>query len=197
MNKKLICIGALALVIGACSSNKAPTSGSNDPYASSSNSASNSNTSGYDSGADANVTTTNNDGSNNSGQDALSSNSVYFDTNRYDVDAKYDAVVNYNANYLAGSPAAHVKVVGNTDDVGSVEYNLALGQRRADSVKKALISKGAGSQQIEATSNGKLVEKFSNADEDGRSQNRRTDVIYNKKAPVGYYLDSNGLPAIK
>ncbi|MDD3266674.1 MAG: OmpA family protein [Burkholderiales bacterium] len=197
MNKKLLCIGALTLAIGACSSNKAPTSGSNDPYANSSNSAANSNSSGYDSGADANVTTSNNDGNNSGSENTLSSNSVYFDTNRYDVDVKYDAVVNYNSDYLANNPSAHVKVEGSTDDVGSVEYNLALGQRRADAVKKSLIAKGANSGQIEATSNGKLVEKFSNADEEGRAQNRRADVTYTKKAPVGYYLNSNGLPAIK
>lgn len=194
MNKKILCVSVLSLSLFACASNKAATS--NDPYTSSSSNQASTTNSGYDNGADANVTTTNNDG-NSSGENIIAENAVYFDVDKYDVGSQYDAVINYNANYLAGKTAAHIRIEGNTDDSGSVEYNLALGQRRADSVKKALISKGAGSGQIEATSNGKLMPKFSNDTMDGKAQNRRSDIVYTSQAPVGYYVNNNQLPAIK
>lgn len=190
INKKILGAGLLGLLMVACSSNKNPSptySSANNPY-------------------DNTVTTTDTtinpvdvDSGNNANPNGLNqaTNAIYFGINRYDVDAQYDTVVSYNADYLAAHKVAHVKVDGNTDDTGSVEYNLALGQRRADAVKRALIAKGANETQIEAISNGKLLAKFSNSTDDGRSQNRRTDIVYTKQAPAGYHLDQNGLPVVK
>lgn len=190
INKKILGAGLLGLLMVACSSNKTPSptySSANNPY-------------------DNTVTTTDTtinpvdaDSGNNANPNGLNqaTNAVYFGINRYDVDAQYDTVVSYNSDYLAAHKVAHVKVDGNTDDTGSVEYNLALGQRRADAVKRALIAKGANETQIEAISNGKLLAKFSNSTDDGRSQNRRTDIVYTKQAPAGYHLDQNGLPVVK
>lgn len=190
MNNKLLCIGALSLSVIACSSNQAPAASAN----SAANNAS-------DVVVAAPVTDTSNmhttDNSNGNNGLNQASNSVYFGVNRYDVDSQYDSVVSYNSNYLASHQGAAIKVEGNTDDTGSIEYNLALGQRRADAVKKALIAKGASVTQIEATSNGKMLAKFSNDSEDGRGQNRRSDIVYTKQAPTGYYLNQNELPAIK
>src|SRR6185437_9721266 len=70
-------------------------------------------------------------------------NSVYFGFDQYDIKEGYTGIVKANADHLVATPAAKVQVQGNTDAVGSVEYNLALGQRRADAVKKALIADGA------------------------------------------------------
>ena len=134
---------------------------------------------------------------NNNANADQATNSVYFGVDQYNVDNQYDSVIDYNANYLASHNGASVKVAGNTDDTGSVEYNLALGQRRADAVKKALIAKGANMNHIEAVSNGKLIAKFSNASDDGRAKNRRTDIIFTKQQPASYHLDANGLQGCK
>lgn len=65
-------------------------------------------------------------------------------------------------------------------------------------MKKSLIGKGVNIKQIEAISNGKLMVKFSNASNDGRAKNRRSDIIYTSgQKPAGYSVNANGLPAIK
>lgn len=189
MKKKLLCVGVLSLSLFACASNQGASS-SNQPVAQTNPSdASNLNGSAADT-----TTITNNDGMNNQ----QATNSVYFAVDHYTVDNQYDALINQNATYLAGHTAAHVKVAGNTDDTGSVEYNLALGQRRADATKMALVAKGANIKQIEAISNGKLMAKFSNASDDERSKNRRADIIYTSgQKPAGYHLDAMGLPVLQ
>ena len=123
-------------------------------------------------------------------------NSVYFDFNKYDIKDGYAGLVKANSTYLSSTAAAKVQVQGNTDDIGSVEYNLALGQKRADAVKKALIADGASAKQIEAVSYGKLKAKYANDTDAGRSENRRSDVVYKAGQPSGYSLDSNGLPMV-
>ena len=191
MNKKILLTGVLSLSLIACASNQAssanqPTTQLIQPESGNT----------YSSVNDADNATMISNNNNNLNADQAT-NSVYFGTDQYSVDEQYASVVGYNANYLASHGAAMVKVEGNTDDSGSVEYNLALGQRRADAVKKSLIAKGANMNQIEAISNGKLVEKFSNASDDSRAKNRRSDIIFTKQKPPGYSLNSNGLPVIK
>ena len=192
MNKKFWSIGLLSLSLMACASNQAASS-SNQPTTPLNQSESSSNM--YNPATDADTTTI----SNNSNLNAdHATNSVYFAVDQYSVDEQYASVIGYNANYLASHGTTIVRVEGNTDDTGSVEYNLALGQRRADAVKKSLIGKGANIKQIEAISNGKLMVKFSNASDDGRAKNRRTDIIYTSgQKPAGYSVNANGLPIIK
>lgn len=121
---------------------------------------------------------------------ATSHNSVYFAFNKYDIKDQYQGIVSANGMYLVGHTDAEVQVQGNTDDIGSVEYNLALGQRRADAVKKALVAAGASPAQIEAVSYGKLKPKYANDTDAMRAQNRRSDMVYKKMQPSGYSLDS-------
>ena len=123
-------------------------------------------------------------------------NSVYFGFNQFDIKDGYNGIVKANSDYLASTATAKVQIQGNTDDIGSVEYNLALGQKRADAVKKALVAGGASASQIEATSNGKLKPKFPNDTDSSRAQNRRADVMFKSDQPKGYSEDSNGLPMV-
>ena len=175
MNQKnLLAIMVAGLSLIACSSNQAPISApvASQPIVSND--------------------THNNDMSNNK-----VNNSVYFAFDKYDINNQYQDLVVKNANYLMTNKSSSVKVEGNTDDIGSVEYNLALGQKRSDAVKKALVSLGATPSQVEATSNGKLRPKFSNNSENDRSQNRRSDIMYEKSPINGYSLDQSGLPTIQ
>ncbi|MBY0378434.1 MAG: OmpA family protein [Gammaproteobacteria bacterium] len=123
-------------------------------------------------------------------------NSVYFGFNLYDIKDGYTGIIKANADNLASNPTAKVQIQGNTDDIGSVEYNLALGQRRADAVKKALVADGAGAKQVEAVSYGKLKPKYPNDNDASRAQNRRSDIVYKSGQPNGYSEDSSGLPMV-
>lgn len=127
---------------------------------------------------------------------ASNHNSVYFAFNQYDIQDSYTGIIKANADFLAAHTDAQVQLQGNTDDIGSVEYNLALGQKRADTVKKALVADGISAKQIEAVSYGKLKPKYTNDNDASRAQNRRTDIVYKNNQPSGYSLDSNNLPVV-
>lgn len=110
----------------------------------------------------------------------LAKRSVYFPL---DVDSVQDAdkpVVQAHGKYLSGHGDRKMRVEGNADERGSSEYNLALGQRRADNVKKSLVLSGAKDAQIEATSYGEERPKAIGHDEAAWSQNRRADLNYAK-----------------
>jgi peptidoglycan-associated lipoprotein len=107
--------------------------------------------------------------------------SVYFDFDKYTVKPEFDAVVADHGKFLAANPNVSIKVEGNTDDQGSAEYNLALGQKRAQAVITALKTQGVKDSQMEAVSFGKEKPKASGTDADSRAQNRRADMAYPSK----------------
>ena len=108
----------------------------------------------------------------------LSKRSVYFDYDKYDVKAEYKDLVAAHAKFLTNNRKFKMLVQGNTDDRGSREYNLALGQKRADSIKKMLTLLGAGEDQVEAVSLGEEKPKNEGADDAARAENRRGDMLY-------------------
>ncbi len=108
----------------------------------------------------------------------LSKRNVFFDYDKDEVKAEYRPLVEAHAKYLVANPNAHVAVQGNTDDRGSREYNLALGQRRAVAVKKVLNVYGANDKQIETVSYGKEKPRCVEANETCWAQNRRADLVY-------------------
>lgn len=104
--------------------------------------------------------------------------SVYFDFDNYSVKPEYQAALNAHGKYLATKTAAKIKVEGNADERGSREYNLALGQKRAEAVKQSLLIDGAKDGQIETVSWGKEKPKATGHDEADWAQNRRADIVY-------------------
>ncbi len=102
--------------------------------------------------------------------------SVYFDFDSYVIKDEYRPVIEANAKALAANRKAHVTVEGNTDDRGSSEYNLALGQRRAESVVKALTLLGADPAQLEAVSFGEERPAMQGENEEAWAKNRRADL---------------------
>jgi len=99
----------------------------------------------------------------------------------FDVSAVQDAdkpVVQAHAKYLSAHPELNVRVEGNADERGSNEYNLALGQRRADGVKRMLVLGGAKASQVDAVSYGEEKPKATGHNESAWSQNRRSDIKY-------------------
>jgi peptidoglycan-associated lipoprotein len=108
----------------------------------------------------------------------LAKRSVYYP---FDVAAVQDAdkpVVQAHARYLSEHANRKVRLEGNCDERGSNEYNLGLGQRRADGVNKMLVLGGAKADQMESVSYGEEKPRASGHDEASWSQNRRTDLNY-------------------
>ena len=103
--------------------------------------------------------------------------SIYFDFDEYTIKSSYQALLQLHAEYLKSSKA-HMFVEGNTDERGTAEYNLALGQRRSEAVKKALTSLGVPNNQIEAISFGEEKPKDSSTGDKAWRENRRADIVY-------------------
>ena len=109
----------------------------------------------------------------------LSKRSVYFDYDRFDVKTEYKDLVTAHAKFLASRPQFKMLIQGNTDDRGSREYNLALGQKRADAIKKMLTMLGAREDQVESVSLGEEKPKNEGQNEAAWAENRRGDMLYN------------------
>jgi peptidoglycan-associated lipoprotein len=107
--------------------------------------------------------------------------SVYFDFDDAALKDQYTPLVERQGKYLATNPALKVKVEGNTDERGSSEYNLALGQRRAESLVKGLKIYGVKDAQLEPVSWGKEHASTTGHDEAVWSQDRRADIVYPKQ----------------
>jgi peptidoglycan-associated lipoprotein len=108
----------------------------------------------------------------------LSKRSVYFDYDSYVVKDEYKPLIEAHAKYLQATRTARVTIQGDTDERGSREYNIALGQRRADTVKRMMQLYGATDAQIETVSFGKEKPRNPGHDEAAWAENRRADLVY-------------------
>jgi peptidoglycan-associated lipoprotein len=108
----------------------------------------------------------------------LSKRSVYFDFDSYAVRDESKPLIDAHARYLQGEKNGRMTIQGNTDERGSREYNIALGQRRADAVKKMMMLLGATDSQIETVSFGKEKPRNAGHDEGAWTENRRDDFVY-------------------
>ena len=113
----------------------------------------------------------------------LSQRSIYFDLDKYEVKDEYKDLVAAHAKYLVANKGFKVLIQGNTDERGSREYNLSLGQKRSDAVKRSLILLGAKEDQVESVSLGEEKPKNPGHEESAWADNRRADILY--KAPDG------------
>jgi len=108
----------------------------------------------------------------------LSERTVYFDYDSYTVKGEYRPLVLAHAKYLRDNESARVLLQGHTDERGSREYNLALGQRRADNVKNIMLLSGARDAQVESVSLGEEKPQTTGHDESSWAQNRRANIVY-------------------
>ena len=114
----------------------------------------------------------------NDPQGVLAKRSVYFDLDSYAVKDEYKPVLEAHAKYLNAHKDRHIVIQGNTDERGGREYNLALGQKRAEAVRRALGLLGVQQNQMEAVSFGKEKPKALGSDEAAYAENRRADIAY-------------------
>ena len=104
--------------------------------------------------------------------------SFYFDFDSYTVKSSDQTLINSHAQYLNTNKNQKVVIQGNTDDAGTTEYNLALGQKRSDAVRKLLSLLGVSESQMEAVSFGKEKPAKEAHNEESWKENRRADIVY-------------------
>jgi len=103
---------------------------------------------------------------------------VYFDYDSFELKAEARPVIEAHARFLRSNPSRRVSLEGHTDERGGREYNLALGQKRAESVRRALQLLGVADNQMEAVSFGKEKPAIPGSDEAAWAQNRRVEIAY-------------------
>ena len=108
----------------------------------------------------------------------LSRRSIFFDYDSNVVKEEFKPVVSAHARHLSTNRNTRVTIQGNTDERGSREYNLALGQRRAEAVKQMMTLLGASSGQIETVSFGEEKPRTQGSNEQAWAENRRADIVY-------------------
>lgn len=103
--------------------------------------------------------------------------SVYFEFAKSNIDSQYNATISDDVTAVKTHKGENVTLEGNTDERGSAEYNLGLGQRRADAVKKRMVAAGVSARRIKTVSLGKEKPRASCHDESCWKENRRVDFV--------------------
>ena len=124
------------------------------------------------------VDATSQQGSMQEQQGLLAKRVIYFDLDSYIIKEEFQPVVEAHANHLRANPNRRVLLQGHTDERGSREYNLALGQKRAEAVRKALSLLGVADNQMEAISFGEEKPIASGSGEASWAENRRAEIVY-------------------
>ncbi len=103
---------------------------------------------------------------------------VYFEYDSSDLKPEYSAVVSAHAKYLSSNSGLKVRLEGNTDERGSREYNIGLGERRAQAVRRALLLQGVTESQVTTLSYGEERPAVEGSDESAYAKNRRVEFGY-------------------
>lgn len=111
-------------------------------------------------------------------QELQRNNIVYFDLDKYDIRSDFAQMLDAHANFLRSNPSYKVTVEGHADERGTPEYNIALGERRANAVKMYLQGKGVSADQIAIVSYGKEKPAVLGHDESAYAKNRRAVLVY-------------------
>jgi peptidoglycan-associated lipoprotein len=114
----------------------------------------------------------------------LAKRTVYFDFDSTEIKGEGTDIVAAHAKYLASNPATRVRLEGHTDERGSREYNIGLGERRAQAVRRALLLQGAADAQISTVSYGEERPAVPGHDEAAWAKNRRVEIVYLAAAPA-------------
>jgi peptidoglycan-associated lipoprotein len=105
---------------------------------------------------------------------------IYFDFDKSEIKPEFAAVVAAHARNLTSHPNLHMKLEGNTDERGTREYNIGLGERRAQAVRRALMLQGVAESQLTTVSFGAERPAVEGDDEAAWAQNRRVELVYSR-----------------
>jgi peptidoglycan-associated lipoprotein len=113
-----------------------------------------------------------------SGTNPLDELIVYFEYDRSDVPGQYNETLAAHGRYLSTNPNAQVRLEGHADERGSREYNIGLGERRAQAVRRVLLLQGASAEQLSTVSYGEERPAALGSDEEAYTLNRRVEIVY-------------------
>jgi peptidoglycan-associated lipoprotein len=119
-----------------------------------------------------------NGGGNGMGPGGAVGKIIYFDFDKSDIKPEFSPIVSQNAQFLIAHPGAKVKLEGNTDERGTREYNIGLGERRAQAVRRALMLQGVAENQLTTVSFGAERPAVEGDSEEAWSKNRRVELVY-------------------
>ena len=108
----------------------------------------------------------------------LKNRTIYFDFDSSDIRSDYNTLITAHARYLASNASIRIRIEGNTDERGSREYNIGLGERRAQAVRRALLLQGVAESQITTVSYGEERPAVTGHSEEAWSKNRRAEIVY-------------------
>jgi len=111
-------------------------------------------------------------------QELMRNNIVYFDFDRSEIRPEFNAMLTDHAGFLANNPSVRLRLEGHADETGSREYNIGLGERRAQAVRQILLLQGASTTQLETVSYGEERPAVIGSDEEAYRLNRRVELIY-------------------
>jgi peptidoglycan-associated lipoprotein len=103
---------------------------------------------------------------------------IYFDYDQIDIRPEFNATLGAHGQYLAANPRTQIRLEGHADERGSREYNIGLGERRAQAVRRVLSLQGASSEQVSTVSYGEERPAAVGTDEEAMSLNRRVEIVY-------------------
>jgi peptidoglycan-associated lipoprotein len=103
---------------------------------------------------------------------------IYFDFDSSEIRAEYSAMLTQQARKLGGNVRQKLRLEGNTDERGSPEYNIGLGERRAQAVRRAMLLQGASETQLSTVSFGEEKPAQAGSSESARTANRRVELVY-------------------
>ena len=106
---------------------------------------------------------------------------VYFDLDQYVVKSEYQAIINCHAKYLRDRPSSRLTLEGNTDERGSREYNMGLGERRGNAASSAVQASGGSAAQMTVVSFGEERPVCTDSNEECWARNRRAELVYTAK----------------
>ena len=181
MRKTLtVLLMASVLALGACSGKKVkPEAGAGgEAVASAPSGAQTSGTGGESAGTGVGGTASTSGGALGPSGPLGSQRIIYFDFDSSDVRPEFVDVVAAHGRFLAGNASIRVRLEGHTDERGSREYNIGLGERRAQTVKRALTLQGVQEAQIATVSYGEERPAVTGSDENAYSKNRRVEIVY-------------------
>jgi peptidoglycan-associated lipoprotein len=173
--KNWVCLAIVAAVLVVAGCSKGATKP--DPSATTQVPSDGAQASGDDTAANAGTVGGDAAGSGPSGE-LLSRRIVYFDFDSAEIRADSQSIVAAHGKYLVDSPATRVRLEGHADERGSREYNIGLGERRAQAVRRALLLQGVSEVQLATVSYGEERPAVAGSDDDAYSQNRRVEIVY-------------------
>lgn len=174
-----VLLAAAALLLAACAHKPAqPTTGSGTAVPANGSGAESAGAAGANSAESAGANGATEAGGPEAG--LLATRTIYFDFDSSVIKGEGTDVVAAHAKYLSSHPSVHVRLEGNTDERGSPEYNIGLGERRAQAVRQAMLLQGASDSQITTVSYGAEHPVDPGHNEAAWAKNRRVDIVYLK-----------------